>query len=97
MMIRRSANRRRVNRMVSQRNFADEGLISNVLPELLENVVIPEPDARPWDEQVRDLLAGLVAALRVHPDASIVYLYQILQTDTLTVADRILVVCRANR
>jgi TetR/AcrR family tetracycline transcriptional repressor len=91
MMIRRSANPRRVNRMVPQRNFADEGLISNVLPGLLlENVIVPEPDARPWDEQVKDLLAALVAALRVHPDASFLYLYQILQTDTLTVADRIL-------
>jgi hypothetical protein len=54
-------------------------------------MTIPETDERPWHQQVTDLLAAFVVALRAHPNAAILVLSRILRSDPgIAVTDRML-------
>jgi TetR/AcrR family tetracycline transcriptional repressor len=90
--IRRLAEFHGVTPMALYRYFDDKIRIFDALAErLLSDVSIPEPDGRPWHDQVTDLLAAFVAALRAHPDAAILVLTRILQSNPgFAVTDRML-------
>jgi TetR/AcrR family tetracycline transcriptional repressor len=90
--IRRLAEFHGVTPMALYRYFDDKNRIFDAVAErLLSDVSIPEPDERPWHDQVTDLLAAFVAALRAHPDAAILVLTRILRSNPgFAVADRLL-------
>lgn len=81
-----------VTPMALYRYFFDKDRILDALAEqLLTNVVIPEPTGRPWHEQVTDLLGAFVVSLRAHPNAAILVLSRVLQSESgLAVTDRML-------
>ncbi len=80
--IRRLADIHGVTPMALYRYFADKERIFDALAaRLLDDVVIPEPDKRPWHEQVTDLLSAFIAGLREHPNAAILVLHRILESD----------------
>nr|WP_188280975.1 TetR/AcrR family transcriptional regulator [Streptomyces sp. CBMA29] len=69
--IRRVAQQHDVTPMALYRHFPDkDGLFDAVTERLLTDVRVPEPDERPWHEQMNDLLSGFLAALRPHPNAA---------------------------
>jgi TetR/AcrR family transcriptional regulator, tetracycline repressor protein len=90
--IRRLADIHSVTPMALYRYFADKERIFDALAaRLLENVVVPQPDERPWHEQVMDLLVAFIAGVREHPNAAILVLGRILESDAgLTVTERML-------
>jgi AcrR family transcriptional regulator len=90
--IRRLAEFHGVTPMALYRYFDDKDRIFDALAErLLSDMTIPEPDERPWHEQVKDLLAAFVVALRAHPNAAILVLSRILHSDPgIAVTDRML-------
>jgi TetR/AcrR family tetracycline transcriptional repressor len=66
--IRRLAQEQHVTPMALYRHFKDkDDLLQALADRLLADVVLPEPDDRPWHEQMRATLAALLAALRPHP------------------------------
>lgn len=69
--IRRVAQLHGVTPMALYRHFPDkEGLLVALAGRLLSCAVVPEPDDRPWHEQLRDVLTGFLDALRPHPNAA---------------------------
>lgn len=69
--IRRVAQLHEVTPMALYRHFPDkDGLFDAVTERLLTDVRVPDPDGRPWHEQMHDLLTGFLAALRPHPNAA---------------------------
>jgi AcrR family transcriptional regulator len=69
--IRRVAQSHDVTPMALYRHFPDkEGLLDAMAERLLSSARVPEPDGRPWYEQIHDLLSDLLAALRPHPNAT---------------------------
>jgi TetR/AcrR family tetracycline transcriptional repressor len=69
--IRRVAQLHDVTPMALYRHFPDkEGLLVALAGRLLAGAVVPEPDDRPWHEQLRDLLTRFLDALRPHPNAA---------------------------
>src|SRR4051794_24059712 len=68
---RRVAQLHGVAPMALYRHFPDkEGLLAALAGRLLAGAAVPEPDDRPWHEQLRDLLTGFIDALRPHPNAA---------------------------
>jgi TetR/AcrR family tetracycline transcriptional repressor len=68
--IRRLAQDQGVTPMALYWHFKDKDrLLDGIAERLLSDVVMPSegPDARPWDEQFRDLLVALLQVLRAHP------------------------------
>jgi AcrR family transcriptional regulator len=92
--IRRLAQHHRVTPMALYRHFRDKDEILDALAErLLADVKLPEPDQRPWHEQLSDLLSAFLAALRPHPNAAGLILTRILASDPgLAVAERALAI-----
>ncbi|MGW4465574.1 TetR/AcrR family transcriptional regulator [Micromonospora sp. NPDC004704] len=90
--IRRLAQQHDVTPMALYRHFRDKDELFAALAErLLAGVELPEPDDRPWDEQLRDVLAAFVAALRPHPNVAELTLTRILTSAPgLALAERTL-------
>ncbi|MEV6010562.1 TetR/AcrR family transcriptional regulator [Streptomyces sp. NPDC051976] len=79
--IRRVAQRHDVTPMALYRHFPDkDGIFDAVIERLLAQVRLPEHDERPWDEQMTELLSGLVEALRPHPNAATLVFSRILSS-----------------
>jgi TetR/AcrR family tetracycline transcriptional repressor len=97
LTIRRMAESHGVTPMALYRYFADKDRILDALAEaLLAEVALPEPDERRWDEQAKELLTALAAALRRHPNAAILVLNRILQSEPgLALIDRTLMLLKA--
>jgi TetR/AcrR family transcriptional regulator, tetracycline repressor protein len=90
--IRRLAQEHQVTPMALYRHFRDKDDLLHALAErLLADVVLPAPDARPWHEQMRSILAALLTALRPHPDVAHLVLPKILSSPAgLALAERCL-------
>jgi AcrR family transcriptional regulator len=90
--IRRLAQSHGVTPMAMYRHFADKDEILDTLAErLLNDVELPPPDERPWDEQLRDVLGAFVAALVPHPAVAGLTLTRVLTSDPgLALAERAL-------
>lgn len=78
--------------MALYRHFQDKDEILDALAErLLADTRLPESDERPWHDQLADLLAALLAAVRPHPHTAGLVLNRILASEPgLTLADRTL-------
>lgn len=69
--IRRVAQLHDVTPMALYRHFPDkEGLLLALAERLMSGVALPEPDERPWHEQLREVLSNFVDAMRAHPNAA---------------------------
>jgi AcrR family transcriptional regulator len=70
--IRRVAQQHDVTPMALYRHFPDkDGVLDAIAERLLDAVRLPGlPDDRPWYEQMSDLLAAFLDALRPHPNAA---------------------------
>jgi AcrR family transcriptional regulator len=80
--IRRVAQLHDVTPMALYRHFPDkDGLLAAIAERLLSCAVVPEPDDRPWHEQLRDLLAGFADALRPHPNAALLVFNGMVTTE----------------
>ncbi|WP_335974518.1 TetR/AcrR family transcriptional regulator [Streptomyces sp. CA2R106] len=76
--IRRVAQQHDVTPMALYRHFPDkDGLLDAVAESLLASVELPEPDDRPWYEQLEDTLAAVLTALVPHPNAAVLLLTRI--------------------
>lgn len=90
--IRRLAQHHDVTAMALYRHFRDkEGIFDAVVERLMTDARLPAPDDRPWHEQMHDLLSGLLAALRPHPNAATLVFFRILSsTAGLDITERTL-------
>jgi TetR/AcrR family transcriptional regulator, tetracycline repressor protein len=90
--IRRVAQEHDVTPMALYRHFPDkEGLLDAVAERLLADARMPEPDDRPWHVQTDEVLSGLLAALRPHPNAAVLLLTRIIASDPgLALTERVL-------
>lgn len=90
--VRRVAQLHDVTPMALYRHFSDkEGLLVALAGRLLAGAAIPEPDDRPWHEQLRDLLGGFVDALRPHPNAALLVFNGMVTTEPgLAITERAL-------
>lgn len=80
--IRRVAQLHDVTPMALYRHFPDkEGLLVALAGRLLSGAVLPEPDDRPWHEQLRDVLGGFLDALRPHPNAAMLVFNGMVTTE----------------
>ncbi|WP_333771830.1 TetR/AcrR family transcriptional regulator [Streptomyces sp. IBSBF 2435] len=80
--IRRVAQLHDVTPMALYRHFPDkEGLLVALAGRLLSGAALPEPDDRPWHEQLRDVLSGFLDALRPHPNAAVLVFDGIVATE----------------
>ncbi|WP_192772151.1 TetR/AcrR family transcriptional regulator [Plantactinospora soyae] len=88
--LRRLAQHHDVTPMALYRHFRDKDeLLDAVAERLLAAVVLPEPSDAPWHEQIRDLLAAILAALSPHPNAAGLTLHRIFASEPgLTLAER---------
>ncbi|WP_327288599.1 TetR/AcrR family transcriptional regulator [Streptomyces sp. NBC_01198] len=90
--IRRVAQLHDVTPMALYRHFPDkDGLLLALAERLLAGAVVPEPDDRPWHEQLRDVLSGFLDALRPHPNAAVLVFNGMVTTEPgLAVTERAL-------
>ena len=88
--IRRVAQLHDVTPMALYRHFPDkEGLLVALAGRLLAGAVVPEPDDRPWHQQLRDLLSSFLDALRPHPNAAMLVFNGMVTTEPgLAVTER---------
>ncbi|MFI0939839.1 TetR/AcrR family transcriptional regulator [Streptomyces sp. NPDC021020] len=95
--IRRVAQQHDVTPMALYRHFPDkDGLLLALADRLLSGAVLPEPDDRPWYDQLRDLLAAFVEALRPHPNAAVLAFRGMVTTEPgLAVTERALALMAA--
>lgn len=95
--IRRVAQLHEVTPMALYRHFPDkEGLLDAVAERLLADARVPEPDDRPWDVQLHDVLAGVLDALRPHPSAAVLLLTRIVASEPgLVLTERVLALLSA--
>lgn len=90
--IRRVAQEHGVTPMALYRHFPDkEGLLDAVAERLFTDVRMPEPDDRPWDVQTEEVLRGLLASLRRHPNAVVLLLTRVIGSEPgLALTERVL-------
>jgi TetR/AcrR family tetracycline transcriptional repressor len=80
--IRRVAQLHGVTPMALYRHFEDkDGLLLALAERLLSGAVLPEPDDRPWHEQLREVLGSFVDALRPHPNAALLVFQGMVTTE----------------
>ena len=93
LTIRRLATDLGVTPMALYWHFKDkERLLDGVSELVLDEIVLPAADpSRPWDEELRDILGALLAALRAHPAVTEVVKNRILLCDSgLELTERVL-------
>jgi TetR/AcrR family transcriptional regulator, tetracycline repressor protein len=97
LTIRRVAQVHDVTPMALYRHFQDkDGLLDAIAERLLSDVRLKEPDDRPWEEQVRDLLSRFLEALRPHPNAAALVFDGVIATEPgLEVTERFLALMAA--
>ncbi|NUP38924.1 MAG: TetR/AcrR family transcriptional regulator, partial [Streptomyces sp.] len=90
--IRRVAQLHGVTPMALYRHFPDkDGLLLALAGRLLSAAELPEPDDRPWHEQLHDVLGAFVAGLRPHPNAAILAFRGMVTTEAgLAITERTL-------
>jgi len=90
--IRRVAQQHDVTPMALYRHFEDkDGLLAALAEKLVADAMVPEPDDRPWHAQTHDVLAGILTALRPHPNATVLLLTRMLDSEAgLALTERVL-------
>jgi TetR/AcrR family tetracycline transcriptional repressor len=90
--IRRLAQEHGVTPMAMYWHFNDkDSLLDGLAEYLIGAVKLPEPGDGPWDEQLRDVLCAVLAAIRPHPAFASLVLRRILAAEAgLQIAERVL-------
>ncbi len=90
--IRRLAQENGVTPMAMYWHFNDkESLLDALAEHLLESVELPEPSDEPWEQQLRAILAAILAALRPHPAFAGLTMRRVLIAEPgLRLAERVL-------
>jgi TetR/AcrR family transcriptional regulator, tetracycline repressor protein len=90
--IRRVAQQHDVTPMALYRHFDDkDGLLAALAEKLVADALVPGPDERPWHVQMHEVLAGVLTALRPHPNATVLLLTRMLDSDAgLALTERVL-------
>jgi TetR/AcrR family tetracycline transcriptional repressor len=90
--VRRLAQLHGVTPMALYRHFRDkEDVFDALVTRLFEQVALPEPDERPWTDQMRDLFRAFLVVLRRHPAAAgLVVTRGLMSEPALTLAERTL-------
>jgi AcrR family transcriptional regulator len=90
--IRRLAQEHGVTPMAMYWHFNDkDSLLDGLAEHLIEAVKLPEPGAGPWGEQLREILAAFLVAIRPHPALAALVLRRILFAESgLQIAERVL-------
>ncbi|MFC4030239.1 TetR/AcrR family transcriptional regulator [Streptomyces polygonati] len=79
---RRVAQHHGATPMALYRHFRDKEAILDALAErLLSLVTVPDPDSRPWHEQLQEVLDALLPALREHPEVAGLVMTRILASE----------------
>jgi AcrR family transcriptional regulator len=77
--IRRLAQEQGVTPMAMYWHFTDkDSLLDGIAESLVASVKLPEPSDAPWDEQLYDILAAFLEAIRPHPAVADLALRRIL-------------------
>jgi TetR/AcrR family tetracycline transcriptional repressor len=80
--IRRLAQEQGVTPMAMYWHFTDkDSLLDGIAESLIAAVKLPEPNDRPWDEQLHDILAAFLAAIDPHPAVAGLALRRILTSE----------------
>lgn len=80
--IRRLAQEQGVTPMAMYWHFSDkDSLLDGIAESLVASVKLPEPSDDPWDEQLYDILAAFVEAIRPHPAVADLTLRRILSAE----------------
>jgi TetR/AcrR family transcriptional regulator, tetracycline repressor protein len=94
--IRRLAQEHGVTPMAMYWHFSDkDSLLDGLAEYVIETVDLPAPSDAPWDDQVRDVLAAFLVAIRPHPALAALTLRRILAAESgLQIAERVLELLR---
>jgi TetR/AcrR family transcriptional regulator, tetracycline repressor protein len=80
--IRRLAQEQGVTPMAMYWHFSDkDSLLDGIAESLVASVKLPDPSDAPWDEQLYDILAAFVEAIRPHPAVADLALRRILTSE----------------
>jgi TetR/AcrR family tetracycline transcriptional repressor len=95
--IRRLAQEQGVTPMAMYWHFSDkDSLLEGIAEALVAAVKLPEPNDLPWHDQLRDILAAFLEAIRPHPAVAGLALRRILTSEPgLAIAERALGLLRS--
>jgi AcrR family transcriptional regulator len=95
--IRRLAQEQGVTPMAMYWHFSDkDSLLDGIAEALVAAVKLPEPNDLPWHDQLRDILAAFLDAIRPHPAVAGLALRRILTSEPgLAIAERALGLLRS--
>ncbi|MFG1926062.1 TetR/AcrR family transcriptional regulator C-terminal domain-containing protein [Cryptosporangium sp. NPDC048952] len=95
--IRRLAHDQGVTPMALYWHFKDKDLLLEGISErLLSDVTLPTASARPWHDELRDVLSALLTVLRAHPAVAELVRTRVLLSDSgLEIAERTLGLLRS--
>jgi TetR/AcrR family tetracycline transcriptional repressor len=90
--IRRLATDNSVTPMALYWHFKDkDAVLDGIAEQIYASVVLPEPTGDPWDEQLREVLVAVLAAIRPHPLAADLLAPRVMKSEAgLILAERVI-------
>jgi TetR/AcrR family transcriptional regulator, tetracycline repressor protein len=90
--IRRLAQEHSVTPMALYWHFKDkDAVLDGIAERIYASVVLPEPSDGPWDDQLRDVLFAVLAAIRPHPLAADLLAPRVMKSEAgLVLAERVI-------
>jgi TetR/AcrR family transcriptional regulator, tetracycline repressor protein len=90
--IRRLATEHSVTPMALYWHFKDkDAVLDGIAERIYSSVTLPEPSDKPWDEQLRDVLMAVLAAIRPHPLAADLLAPRVMRSEAgLVLAERVI-------
>jgi AcrR family transcriptional regulator len=90
--IRRLAQEHQVTPMALYWHFKDkDAVLDGIAERIYASVVLPEPNDGPWDDQLRDILRAVLAAIRPHPLAADLLAPRVMKSEPgLVLAERVI-------
>lgn len=90
--IRRLATEHSVTPMALYWHFKDkDAVLDGIAERIYASVVLPEPSDGPWDNQLREVLLAVLAAIRPHPLAADLLAPRVMKSEAgLVLAERVI-------
>jgi AcrR family transcriptional regulator len=90
--IRRLATDNSVTPMALYWHFKDkDAVLDGIAEQIYGSVVLPEPTDQPWDDQLRQVLLAVLAAIRPHPLAADLLAPRVMKSEAgLVLAERVI-------
>jgi AcrR family transcriptional regulator len=90
--IRRLAQEHQVTPMALYWHFTDkDAVLDGIAERIYASVVLPQPNDGPWDDQLRDVLLAVLAAIRPHPLAADLLAPRVMKSEAgLVLAERVI-------